>query len=111
MLMRVRERANEVQIELSGVAGRQESVLAALDACQRCISGPSSAPASVSVRARADGMQVRLRPSDGEQLDVQEIYRCLRRALIERTRTVLPPRSLQALRGGKRLRRGSAGLR
>ena len=32
MLMRVRERANEVQIELSGVAGRQESVLAALDA-------------------------------------------------------------------------------
>jgi len=92
MLMRVRERANEVQIELSGVAGRQESVLAALDACQRCTSRASSTPASVSVRARADGMQVRLRPSDGEKLDVQEIYRCLRRALIERTRNVLVPR-------------------
>ena len=94
MLMRVRERANEVQIELSGVAGRQESVLAALDACQRCIAGGSSTPASVKVRARADGMQVRLRPSDGEQLDVQEIYRCLRRALIERARTVLVPRAI-----------------
>jgi len=91
MLMRVRERADEVQIELSGVAGRQESVLAALDACQRCVSGSSLTPASVSVRARADGMQVRLRPSAGQQLDAREIYRCLRRALIERTRTVLAP--------------------
>ncbi|MGH6611778.1 MAG: hypothetical protein ACRECQ_16155 [Burkholderiaceae bacterium] len=93
MLMRVRERQNEVQIELTGVAGRQESVLAALDACQQCITKVGSAPASVSVRARADGMQVRLRPTDGQQLDVQEIYRCLRRALIERTRTVLAPRT------------------
>ncbi len=91
MLMRVRERANEVQIELTGVAGRQESVLAALDACQRCTTGASSVPASVSVRARTDGMQVRLRPSEGQQLDAREIYRCLRRALIERTRTVLAP--------------------
>ena len=94
MLMRVRERANEVQIELSGVAGRQESVLAALDACQRCIAGVGTTPASVRVRARADGMQVRLQPSDGERLDVQAIYRCLRRALIERTRTVLAPRAV-----------------
>ena len=92
MLMRVRERQNEVQIELSGVAGRQESVLAALEACQRCTRSAGSLPASVSVRARADGMQVRLRSSDGQQLDVQEIYRCLRRALIERTRTVLAAR-------------------
>lgn len=92
MLMRVRERQNEVQIDLSGVAGRQESVLAALEACQRCTSGSGSAPASVIVRARADGMHVRLRPTEGQQLDVQEIYRCLRRALIERTRTVLAPR-------------------
>ena len=94
MLMRVRERQNEVQIELTGVAGRQESVLAALDACQRCIAVVGSAPASVSVRARSDGMQVRLRPSDGQQLDVQEIYRCLRRALVERTRVVLAPRTV-----------------
>jgi hypothetical protein len=39
-------------------------------------------------------MQVHLRASDGEQLDVQEIYRCLRRALIERARTVLVPRAI-----------------
>ncbi|MEP6609566.1 MAG: hypothetical protein ABJA83_12915 [Burkholderiaceae bacterium] len=91
MLMRVRERQNEVQIELSGVAGRQESVLAALEACQRCSGRDGSSPATVSVRARADGMQVRLRASDGQQLDVQEIYRCMRRALIERTRSVLTP--------------------
>jgi hypothetical protein len=91
MRMRVSERANEVRIELTGVAGRHESVLAALDACQRCVTGGGSTRASVSVRARTDGMQVRMRPSDGQQLDVREIYRCLRRALIERTREVLAP--------------------
>lgn len=91
MLMRVRERHDEVQIELTGVAGRQESVLAALDACQRCITEVGSPPASVKVRARADEMQVRLRAADGRQLDAREIYRCLRRALIERTRAVLSP--------------------
>jgi hypothetical protein len=31
-------------------------------------------------------MQVRLRPAQGETLDVGEIYRCLRRALVERER-------------------------
>ncbi len=88
MRMRVCERQNEVRIELSRVAGRQGSVLAALTACQRschCVGGMGT-PANLSVHARGDDMQVRLRPSQGQQLDVVEIYRCLRRALVERER-------------------------
>jgi hypothetical protein len=87
MRMRVLERQNEVRIELSRVAGRQDSVLAALTTCQRtctCAGGLGSPAASLSVRARGDEMQVRLRPTDGQQLDVSEIYRCLRRNLVER---------------------------
>jgi hypothetical protein len=87
MRMRVCERQNEVRIELSRVAGRQDSVLAALSACQRsctCIGGLGAPTAALSVRARGDDMQVRLRPTQGQQLDVSEIYRCLRRALVER---------------------------
>jgi hypothetical protein len=94
MLMRVRERHNEVQVDLSGVAGRQESVLAALSACQRsctCLGGIGAATTSLSVRARADNMQVRMRASNGQPLDVVEIYRCLRRALVERSRAGVTP--------------------
>jgi len=97
MLMRVSERHNEVRIELSGVTGRQESVLAALSACQRSctsVAGDGSPMASLTVRARTDRLNVRLRPSAGQQLDVVEIYRYLRRALIERTREVLVQRSV-----------------
>lgn len=89
MRMRVLERQNEVRIELSRVAGRQDSVLAALTACQRtctCTGGLGSPTAALSVRARGDEMQVRLRPTQGQQLDVGEIYRCLRRSLVERER-------------------------
>jgi hypothetical protein len=87
MRMRVLERQNEVRIELSRVAGRQDSVLAALTTCQRtctCTGGLGAPTAAVSVRARGDEMQVRLRPTEGQQLDVGEIYRCLRRNLVER---------------------------
>jgi hypothetical protein len=97
MLMRVSERHNEVRIELSGVTGRQESVLAALSDCQRSctsVAGDGSPMATLTVRARTDHLNVRLRPSAGQQLDVVEIYRYLRRALIERTREVLAPRSV-----------------
>ena len=89
MRMRVCERQNEVQIELSRVAGRQGSVLAALTACQhscRCVGGLGTSAAALSVHARGDDMRVRLRPAQGQQLDVGEIYRCLRRALVERER-------------------------
>lgn len=86
MRMRVCERQNEVRIELTRVAGRQDSVLAALTACQKsctCVGGLGSASAALSVRARGDELQVSLRPAQGQQLDVGEIYRCLRRTLVE----------------------------
>lgn len=88
MLMRVVERQNAVRIELTGIAGRQESVLAALTECQRTGTG-GSAVASLSVRAQTDRMHVCLRPSDGQRLDVAEIYRYLRHALVERGREML----------------------
>ena len=86
MRMRVSERQNEVRIELSRVAGRQDSVLAALTACQKsctCAGGLGASSAALSVRARGDELQVRLRPAEGQQLDVGEIYRCLRRTLVD----------------------------
>ena len=86
MRMRVSERQNEVRIELSRVAGRQGSVLAALTACQRtctCSGGLGAPGAALSVRARGDELKVSLRPTQGQQLDVGEIYRCLRRNLVE----------------------------
>jgi hypothetical protein len=86
MRMRVSERQNEVRIELSRVAGRQDSVLAALTACRKscsCTGGLGASSAALSVRARGDELQVRLRPVEGQQLDVGEIYRCLRRTLVE----------------------------
>ncbi len=86
MRMRVSERQNEVRIELSRVAGRQDSVLAALTACRKscsCTGGLGASSAALSVRARGDELQVRLRPVEGQQLDVSEIYRCLRRTLVE----------------------------
>lgn len=89
MRMRVSERQNEVRIELSRVAGRQDSVLAALTACQKsctCAGGLGASSAALSVRARGDELQVRLRPAEGQQLDVGEIYRCLRRTLVEQAR-------------------------
>ena len=89
MRMRVSERQNEVRIELTRVAGRQDSVLAALTACRKsctCTGGLGASSAALSVRARGDELQVRLRPPEGQQLDVGEIYRCLRRNLVEHAR-------------------------
>lgn len=92
MRMRVSERQNEVRIELTRVAGRQDSVLAALTACRNsctCSGGLGASSAAVSVRARGDQLQVSLRPAQGEQLDVGEIYRCLRRNLVEHPRALV----------------------
>jgi hypothetical protein len=86
MRMRVSERQNEVRIELSRVAGRQGSVLAALTACQKsctCSGGLGASSAALSIRARGDELKVSLRPAQGQRLDVGEIYRCLRRNLVE----------------------------
>lgn len=86
MRMRVSERQNEVRIELSRVAGRQGNVLKAITACRQtctCAGGLGASSAALSVRARGDELKVSLRPAEGHPLDAGEIYRCLRRALIE----------------------------
>lgn len=86
MLMRVRERGDEVHIELTGVAGRQQRVLKALTECRRDASGTEQPldRADVSVRAGANDMHIRLKGRDGLRFEAMTIYRCLRQALIER---------------------------
>lgn len=86
MMLRVRERGDELLIELTGVAGRQQRVLQALSECQRGgIEGGPASPAQVSVRAGANDMRIRLRSSDAFRFEATRIYYCLRQALIERS--------------------------
>lgn len=96
MLMRVRERGDEVHIELTGVAGRQQRVLEALSECRRDASGADQPldRADVSVRAGANDMHICLRRRDGLRFEPMTIYRCLRQALIERR--VDPPGAIAA---------------
>jgi hypothetical protein len=90
MLMRVREHNDEVEIQFSGLGGRQHAVLAAFGSAPDAPAVVDrSKLASLSVRARADAMHVRLRARSGETLDVTELYRALRRALVERSRAPL----------------------
>lgn len=88
MMLRVREMGNEVHVELTGVAGRQESVLRALTHCQRsATSGDAAAdatPLAVQVRAGANAMHICLKGRDGRRFDADTVYRCLRAALLER---------------------------
>lgn len=91
MQMRVTERNNEVEIRFHGLGVRQVAVLAALSGTQ-----DGEAPLvdrskleSMSVRSRADAMLIRLRAKSGEPLDVTQLYRSLRRALVENGRAVL----------------------
>jgi len=91
MLMRVREQGEEVLIELSGIAGRQQRVLQALNECQRSACGCSDdqgiTRAEINVRASANDMRIRLKGKDGLRFEATAIYRCLRHALIERPQT------------------------
>lgn len=85
MLMRMRERNDEVEIEFKGLGGRQQAVLAALSG-DGSLGEPTldrAKLASLSVHARADAMHVRLRAKSGECLDLAHLYRGLRRALLE----------------------------
>jgi hypothetical protein len=84
MLMRMRERNNEVEIQFSRLGGRQQAVLVALSgATGRGEAIDRAKLESLSVRARADAMHVRLRAKSGECLDLTQLYRGLRRALFE----------------------------
>jgi len=86
MLMRVREQGDEVHIDLTGVAGRQQRVLKALTECRRDAGGAGEPldRADVSVRAGAHAMHIRLKGRNGVRFEAMTIYRCLRQALIER---------------------------
>jgi len=85
MKLRVRERGDEVHVDVDGVAGRQQCVLQALTECRRMTGNPSaSAMSDVIIRAGADRMRIRLRGRDGLRFEAQAIYRCLREALVER---------------------------
>lgn len=87
MRLQVRELGNEIHVEVDGVAGRQQRVLAALTECQRRAGG-QAAPAAlgdVAIRAGTDRMRIRLKGRDGLCLEAEAIYRCLREALIERS--------------------------
>ena|SRR5215467_12772696 len=91
MQMRVREQGDEVHIELTGVGGRQERVLQALNECQRsacgCTDEPGMQRAEINVRAGANDMRIRLKGKNGLRFEAEAIYRCLRHALIERPKT------------------------
>jgi len=94
MQMRVREQGDEVHIELTGVAGRQQRVLQALNECQRTVCGCTDdqtlSRAEINVRAGANDMRIRLKGKDGLRFEAAAIYRCLRHALIERPQTPTP---------------------
>jgi len=80
MLMRVRERNNVIEIQLTRLNGRQQVVVEVLGREDDTAIDRSKLE-SMSLRARADAMDVRLRAKAGERLDPIEIYRSLRRAL------------------------------
>ncbi len=95
MQMRVREQGDEVHIELTGIAGRQQRVLQALTACQRaacgCTDDAQMGRAEINVRAGANDMRIRVRGRDGLRFEATAIYRCLRHALVEQPQAPLVP--------------------
>ena len=96
MLMRVRERNNEVEIQFTGLGRRHHVVLAALSGTET-FEGEAlfdrAKLESMSVRARADATNIRLRAKHGETFDVTQLYRSLRRALVEGPRAAIAPRA------------------
>lgn len=84
MMLRVRERGDEVHVDIDRLAGRQQRVLLALSECQRQAAGlsMSCAASAVTVRAGTDAMHIRLKGHDGLRFEATVIYRCLRDALV-----------------------------
>jgi hypothetical protein len=82
MQMRVRECGDRILIELDGVAGRQQSVLRALDEYRRGSHRDEAlAVADVSVRAGSKAMRISLRAREGQPVAADTVYRCLREGL------------------------------
>lgn len=82
MLMRVRENGDRILIELTGIAGRQQSVLRALSACREASADADGmAGAEVLVRSSTNDMRISVRAKPGLRVEPMQIYRCLREAL------------------------------
>jgi hypothetical protein len=83
VLMRVCERGNEIQIELTGVAGRHEQILRAVFACRLSAahSGDAHLLPQVSVKTRSNTMRISLRCVQGGHMEPDAVYRSLRQAL------------------------------
>lgn len=84
MLMRVRENGDRILIELTGIAGRQQSVLRALSACREADADADTdgmASAEVLVRSSTNDMRISVRAKPGLHVEPIRIYRCLREAL------------------------------
>jgi hypothetical protein len=93
MMLRVRERGDEVQVDVDGVAGHQQRVLVALSECQRraCLGlEQPSRPEEVSIRSGSDRMRIRLKGREGHRFEAAAIYACLRAALVERRSEIFP---------------------
>ena len=89
MRLSVRDLDGEVHIELTGVAGRQQSVLEALTRLRDGLPPRGDqplvpAPATLAVRAGADAMYIRVTPHAADlPPHTNAIYRWLRAALVE----------------------------
>ena len=87
MKLRVRERGDEVHVEVDGVAGRQQRVLEALTECRRRAGGEcrlQSGMSDVAIRAGTDSMRIRFKGRAGLSFEAAVVYQCLREALVER---------------------------
>lgn len=87
MLMRVREQGDEIHIELTGVAGRQQSILQAVFECRQSAARhvpdaeePTYWP-EVSVRAGSNAMRICMKSRQGLRFEPAVIYHSLRQAL------------------------------
>jgi hypothetical protein len=70
-----------VDIELSGVEGRQQRIVGALARLHEgCGGGSSVAP--MRMRSGPDVLHIRLRPLAGAVVEANAVYRCLRDALV-----------------------------
>lgn len=100
MLMRVRENGDRILIELTGIAGRQQSVLRALSACREAdADADGMASAEVLVRSSTNDMRISVRAKPGLHVEPMQIYRCLREALFASRSVDSPPRVLGAAAG------------
>ncbi len=72
---------DDVNIEVTGTAGRAERLLTSLQQCQQgecaCPTDQYDRLAEIDVRADDDAVTVRLTPRPGEHLDADELRACL----------------------------------